>query len=644
MPLITLENASLAYGHHALLDRAALSLDKGERIGLIGRNGGGKSSLMAALAGEIALDEGIVWRGPGLRIGHVAQEPRLDDALTVYQAVAAGLGAVQQVLVDYHRVIAALSHADANHDSLLEQMRELQHELEAHDGWRLQSRVETTLSHLSLPQDSLVGELSGGWKKRVALARALVALPDLLLLDEPTNHLDVSAIEWLEDLLKGFVGSVMFVTHDRRFLDNVATRIVELDRGNLTEFEGGFADYQRKKIELLETEAVQQAKFDKFLAQEEVWIRKGIEARRTRNEGRVRRLESLRSERSARRERLGDVRLTVEQGDRSGKLVAELKHVEMAYGHKVIVRDFSTRILRGDKIGLIGPNGVGKTTLLKLILAEVAPVSGTVRQGTGLSIAYFDQLRAQLDEEATLSDTISKGSDFIELNGARKHVISYLGDFLFPPERARAKVKSLSGGERNRLLLARLFTRPANVLVLDEPTNDLDIETLELLESLLQEYDGTLFLVSHDRAFLDNVVTQIIAFEGEGRLVENAGGYSDWIAYKEKSAVAERLWVRAAPVEKKRVEARTFPSATAAKAKLTFKETHELAGLPAKIEALEAEQAALTLKLGAPELYRDAPDEVLRLQARYARVEKELSDVLARWELLEMKQGYRGAD
>ena len=533
MPYITLDNACLAFGHHALLDHAAFQLDAGERVGLIGRNGAGKSSLLKAIAGTIKLDDGTVWRAPNARVVYVPQEPELDTAHTIFEAVAEGLGNLQQILIDYHQVTHDMSMPDTDMDALMAKMQHLQHELDAQNGWAAQSRVETVLSRLKLDADTLVSTLSGGWRKRVALARALVAEPEVLLLDEPTNHLDLEAIEWLEDLLLGFKGSVLFITHDRRFLDKLATRITELDRGKLTDFVGNFSQYQVKKEELLAVEETHAAKFDKVLAQEEVWIRQGIKARRTRNEGRVRRLETLRLERAARRERQGNVKLHLDAGERSGKLVAELENVSKSYGDKVLIKNFGTRILRGDKIGLLGPNGIGKTTLLKLILGELEPDlnernPGKITRGTKIHVAYFDQMREQLNEEATLAATISPGSDFVEIGNERKHVISYLEDFLFPPQRSRSPVKSLSGGERNRLLLARLFARPANVLVLDEPTNDLDIDTLELLESLLQDFNGTLFLVSHDRAFLENTVTQVIAFEGNGVLTEFGGGYDDW--------------------------------------------------------------------------------------------------------------------
>ena len=631
MPYITLENASLAYGLTPLLDHADFLLDPGERVGLIGRNGTGKSSLLKVIAGESKLDDGTVWRAPGIRLAYVPQEPPLDPEHTVFEAVSEGLGNLRQVLIDYHAVSHAMGEPDADTTALLDRMQHLQHELEAQDGWQVQARVETVLSRLSLPADTPVSTLSGGWRKRVALARALVAAPEILLMDEPTNHLDLEAIEWLEDMLLDFKGALLFITHDRRFLDRLATRIVELDRGHLTEFKGNFSAYQIRKAELLEVEATHAAKFDKVLAQEEAWIRQGIKARRTRNEGRVRRLERLRLERAARRERQGNVRLALDAGERSGKLVAELTHVNKSFGDRVIIRDFSTRILRGDRIGLLGPNGAGKSTLLKLILGELEADNGDIKRGTNLNIAYFDQMREQLNEEATLADTISPGSDFVEIGNERKHVISYLEDFLFPPQRARAPVKSLSGGERNRLLLARLFARPANVLVLDEPTNDLDIDTLELLEELLQDFGGTLFLVSHDRAFLENTVTQVIAFEGNGQLTEFGGGYDDWRRFSEQRAAE-------AVVEKPKAVQQPRPAAPKpAQTRLSFKESHELAALPDKIEALETEQNALNAELADPDIYRNDPQRLKVLQARVAAIDTELEQAMLRWEELESK-------
>jgi ATP-binding cassette subfamily F protein uup len=635
MPYITLDKASLAFGHVALLDKVAFQLDENERVGLIGRNGGGKSSLLRVIAGQAVLDDGILWRQPGVRICYVSQEPILNPDLTVFDAVAEGLGELHQIITDYHHLSHQLAEPDADYEKLLEAMQPLQTALEAQNGWAVQARIETAIQRLELDPEALVGSLSGGVRKRVALAQALVAEPEVLILDEPTNHLDFASIEWLEGLLNNFRGSVLFVTHDRRFLDNVTTRIVELDRGKLASFPGNFTAYQKLKELMLADEAVHSAKFDKVLAQEEVWIRQGIKARGVRNEGRVRRLEQLRRERAARRETVGKVELNVETGDRSGKLVAELSNVSKSYGERKIINDFSCRIQRGDKIGLLGPNGAGKSTLLKIILGELAPDSGEVKMGTKLSVAYFDQLRAQLNEEATLADTISQGSDFIDIGGTRKHVISYLGDFLFAPERARSPVKSLSGGERNRLLLARLFTRPANVLVLDEPTNDLDIETLELLEELLANYDGTLFLVSHDRSFLDNVVTQVIAFEGDGKLMEYVGGYEDWVRVKKYEASQSATTKPVAPPPKANVKADT-PKAKSS-AKLSFKEQKELEDIPLRIEKLEREQEELVAALGAGNLFRDNPAHAKQLQERGAVIEDELLQLMARWEALEGK-------
>ncbi len=621
MPLLQLSSVSLAYGHVPLLDHADLVIEPGERIGLIGRNGTGKTSLFRIVAGETRPDEGNLFATPGLKIASVPQEPTFAPGQTVFEAVAEGVGALTKLLLDYHA---------AAHEGDMDRLHDLQEALEAANGWTVEHRIEATMTRLSLPEDANVADLSGGLRKRVALARALVMEPDLLLLDEPTNHLDIASIEWLEETLATFPKSVLFVTHDRRFLDRVAQRIVELDRGRLQSYPGNFTEYEKRKAEMLAIEAVVNRKFDKELAKEESWIRQGVEARRTRNEGRVRRLEALRLERAARRERVGKVELAVAQGERSGRLVAELEHVGKRYGDKVVVDDFSTRVMRGDKIGLIGANGTGKTTLLKLILGEIAPDSGTVRLGTKITVAYFDQLRAALDEEATLADTITPGSDFVEIEGARKHIISYLGDFLFPPERVRSPVKSLSGGERNRLLLARLFSRPANVLVLDEPTNDLDIETLELLEALLQEYSGTLFLVSHDRAFLDNVVTQTIAHEGGGRWKEYAGGYADWQrARAPRGQASESDRVSSVP---------QTPRGNVKKKKLSFKESRELETLPEKLVALETEQKSLAERLADPAIYKDRTVDVKALTGRNEAIDAELTRLLARWEELEAKK------
>ena len=643
MPLIQLSQVCLAYGHVPLLDHVDIVIEPGQRIGLIGRNGTGKSSLLRVIAGTTTADDGKVWRAPNMKLASVAQEPGLNAEQTVFESVAEGLGEATQLLVDYHAVTHALTEAPDD-AALMQRLHQLMDALESGNGWTLQHRVSTTLSRMQLAEDRRISELSGGQKKRVALARALVLEPELLLLDEPTNHLDLAGIEWLEEVLRSYPGSVLFVTHDRRFLDNVATEILELDRGIASAYPGNFAAYVQAKAGALETEAMHQRKFDKVLAQEEAWIRKGIEARRTRNEGRVRRLEALRLARAARRERVGKVELAVAEGERSGKLVAELTEVSKRFGDRIVVDNFSCRIMRGDKVGLIGPNGSGKTTLLKLILGQLEADEGSVRLGTKLEIAYFDQFRVGLDEEATLADAINKGSDFVEINGARKHIISYLSDFLFPPERARAPVKSLSGGERNRLLLARLFSRPANVLVLDEPTNDLDIETLELLEDLLQDYTGTLFLVSHDRAFLDNVVTQTIASEDgqAGRWKEYAGGYSDWQRALRFSARPDSRNAAPAnsPTRTDRPGDTPKPAANRkpGKAKLGYKEARELAALPERIKVLEGEQASLGARLADGVLYREAPDEAKTLHQRLEAIESELTAALVLWEELEAKK------
>ena len=635
MPLLSVDNACLAFGHVDLLDHAEFQLDAGERVALIGRNGSGKSSLLRAIAGQAALDDGTIWRQTGLRVAYVPQEADFPRERNVFETIADGLGDAARLLVDYHEAMHAV--AESGGAEALARLDALQHEVDAADAWQLNRRVEEVIERLALPADACIASLSGGGVKRVALARALVAEPDLLLLDEPTNHLDIDGILWLESLIREFRGAVVVITHDRVFLDNVATRILELDRGKLRSFPGRFSDYQLRKADELDAEAKANARFDKVLAQEEVWIRKGVEARRTRNEGRVRRLEALRRERVARRDRLGSVKFAVDKGEQSGQMVAELTHVTKQFGDRVVVRDFSTRILRGDRIGLIGPNGAGKTTLLKLILGELAPDSGQVRRGTRQSVAYFDQMRAQLDPELPLTEVISPGSDFVDIGGERKHVIGYLGDFLFAPQRARSPVKSLSGGERNRLLLARLFARPANVMVLDEPTNDLDIETLDLLEELLAGYEGTLFLVSHDRAFLDNVVTQVIAAEGDGRWGEYAGGYADWQRVRQAAAEQAADKARGAPAP--RAVQPEVPKAAAKSTRLGFNEKRELEALPDRIAALEAEQGALHARMVDPALYQQAPQEVARIRARLDELERELEVAMDRWVELEGRTG-----
>ncbi|AUT46057.1 ATP-binding cassette domain-containing protein [Achromobacter sp. AONIH1] len=600
--LITLTDIQLAYGHHPLLDHADFSIQAGERIGLIGRNGAGKSSLLRLLDGRTLPDDGDIARSSGLRVTTVEQEPELDENATVFDVVCNTEG--------------------------------------EHEDWQRPSRVRAVLEKLGLPADAQIAGLSGGTRKRVALARALVDEPDLLLLDEPTNHLDFDGIAWLEDMLRNWKGAAVIITHDRRFLDAVATRIVELDRGRLLSFPGNFSQWQERKAQWLESERLEQARFDKLLAQEEVWIRKGVEARRTRNEGRVRRLERLRVERAERRERVGNVSLALAEGQRSGKLVAELEHVGKRFGDKTVVDDYSTTILRGDRIGIIGPNGAGKTTLLKLILGEMTPDSGNTRMGTNVEVAYFDQMRAQLDENATLVDIISPGSEWVEIGGTRKHVMSYLGDFLFSPARAGSPVRSLSGGERARLLLARLFARPANVLVLDEPTNDLDIETLELLEELLQEYSGTVLLVSHDRAFLNNVVTQTIASEGDGRWRDYVGGYDEWLVQRPAPAAPAADTDKASKpaLDEAAARAKAAKPKPARAAKMNSWELRELEGLPDAIAALEAQQAELAGKLADGSLYRDAPAEVERINGELAKLESELEEKFARWELLEARR------
>ena len=626
MALITLLNAQLAFGHVALLDNTGFSLETGERVGLIGRNGTGKSSLMKILAGLEKPDDGTLHQQQKLRLAFVAQEPLLDLNATVFEVVSVGVaGAI--ALID------AYCRGEGDLDVL-------QDAIEAQDGWNWEQRVTETLDRLHLESGSRVGVLSGGTRKRIALAQALVAQPDVLLLDEPTNHLDLESIEWLETLLIEFVGSIVMITHDRAFLDRVATRIVELDRGHLMSYPGNFGQYLLQKDEQLAQEAVLSAKADKLLAQEEIWIRKGVEARRTRSQSRIGRLEKLRERRSSRREVLGSVKMDVAAGALGGKLVAELVDVGLSFGPKLIVRDFTATVLRGDKVGLIGPNGAGKTTLLKLILGELVPDAGRVRQGANLQVAYFDQLRNALDLDSTLGDFISPGSEWIEIGTQRKHVKSYLADFLFSPARANSPVRSLSGGERNRLLLARLFARPANVLVLDEPTNDLDIDTLELLEDLLQTYEGTVFLVSHDRTFLDNVVTSTIAYEGAGSWREYEGGVQDWLL---QSARARKARAASAPAEKPlpletgklvKKPSKGAQDRPAASGKLSYKEQIELENLLPAIDALEREQLAVRAELASADLYQRDPARAAQLYARDAAIEERMLGDMERWEAL----------
>ena len=635
MALITLTNAQLAFGHVPLLDHTAFSLEAGERIALIGRNGTGKSSLLKVLAGTEKLDDGVLQLQQNLRRFYVPQEPQFQAGITVFDAVGEGVAEAKALRARFEQ------HAPGD------DLDALQTRIEALDGWTWEQRVDEALHRLNLDPAASLDKLSGGTRKRVALGQALVARPDVLLLDEPTNHLDLDAIDWLQTLLTEWRGALIVVSHDRAFIDGVATRIVELDRGVLRSYPGNFTAYEAGKQRELEAEALASARADKLLAQEEVWVRKGVEARRTRSVGRVNRLHKLREQRAARREQLGQVRLEIDTGLPTGKIVAELKDVSLRYpapddsqSERLIVERFTATVLRGDKIGLVGPNGAGKTSLLRLILGEQEPTSGTVRRGTQLQVAYFDQMRAGLDLEATLAHTISPGSEWIETGSSRKHVMSYLTDFLFSPERANSPVSSLSGGERNRLLLARLFALPANVLVLDEPTNDLDIDTLELLEELLQSYSGTVFLVSHDRRFLDNVVTSLIAWEGDlkpGLWREYEGGIEDWKLQRARmQAAASKAEAASAPP----APPAPAPKEAAAKprVKLSYKQQRELDELPARIEALEAEQQAISERLSGTELYTSEPQRVGELQARYAEIEESLMAALERWEALSSPQ------
>jgi ATP-binding cassette subfamily F protein uup len=627
VPLITLKNIQLSYGSAPLLDQLDLAIDRGERICLLGRNGAGKSTLMRVILGELTADDGERVLASSVRLARLIQEVPVGMAGSVFDVVADGIGQLADKIKAYHLISHQL--AETGDESLLDKLSRAQHELEAADGWQLEQRVEMVISRLGLDAEAEFGELSGGLKRRVLLAQALVIEPDLLLLDEPTNHLDIEAIDWMEDFLLNYPGAILFVTHDRAFLRRLATRILELDRGRLTDWPGDYENYLRRKEQRLNAEILANARFDKKLAEEETWIRQGIKARRTRNEGRVRALKAMREERLQRRELTGKAKMQLTSGERSGKLVVEVDKIRYSWEHKPLICDFSTTILRGDRVGIIGPNGSGKTTLLNLLLGRLQPDSGVVKLGTSLQVAYFDQLRGQLDEERSVQDNIAGGSDRVEVAGRSKHIIGYLQDFLFTPERARTPVKALSGGERNRLLLAKLFTKPANVLVLDEPTNDLDVETLELLEELLVDYDGTLLLVSHDREFLDNAVTSCLVFEGEGRVVEYVGGYSDWETIRKrrqqiaKSRVPETQPKPVPDKLKKRTE------------KLSYKDQRELDALPQRIEELEAELDGLQSRLGDPDLYRTQGEQLAQLQQEAARLESELEQAYERWESLE---------
>lgn len=628
MPLLKLDAVSIAFGHHQLLDHIKLVVEKGERICLIGRNGEGKSTLLKIIEGVVIPDSGEVWRQSGLRLARLEQDLPITDKTSVFEFVSGGLAELGETISAYHEMADKVAHTPTKEN--LKKLDKLQHELEANEGWRLHQQVQRVLSRLQLEPDKSMEALSGGWQRRASLARALVSEPDLLLLDEPTNHLDIEAIQWLEDKLAGFRGGLLFVTHDRALLQRLATRIIELDRGQLTSWSGGYQDYLTKKEATLESERVQDAKFDKKLATEERWIRQGVKARRTRNEGRVRALKILRQDRAQRRELGGQVKLSIDSSITSGKLAIEVKNISFSYGDYPIVENFSLRLLRGDRIGLIGPNGVGKTTFFKLLLKEIKPDKGSVRHGTRLQIAHFDQLREHLDLEKSVVDNLNLGSDMVDINGKQRHAVSYLGDFLFAPERVRSPVKSLSGGERNRLLLARLFTRPANFLVLDEPTNDLDIETLELLEAMLVDYSGTLLIVSHDRTFLDNVVTSTLVFEGNGNVKEYLGGYQDWVQRSALEADKTRESKKPKVVAKEKREKQPNQK------KLNYKQARELEQLPGIIEALESEQAMLTTEMAQQDFYQQSDEKISETAERAKQVDVELRQSYERWEILEL--------
>jgi len=627
MSLLRLESVHLHYGTQVLLDDVTLAITRGEKLGLLGRNGVGKTTLLKVLAGELAPDSGERWLRPGARIARLQQTLPGAEPLSVYDAVASGLADVGRLLSEYHSLLQADPPAD------MEQLSRVQQRLEAADGWQLQQRVETTISQLQLPAEANMQELSGGWRRRVALAQALVSEPDILLLDEPTNHLDIPAIRWLEAQLAGFPGAMILITHDRRFLQNVANSIAELDRGRLTHWRGDYQGFLRHREQQMIAEERANELFDKKLAQEEVWIRQGIKARRTRNEGRVRALKALREERQNRRERTGRADFQVESAARSGKIVAELDGVYKHFGEQCVLRDFSTIIQRGDRVGIVGANGAGKSTLVKIILGELTPERGTVTLGSKLEIAYSDQLRGQLDPDKNLIDNVCAGQEFIEINGKRRHAISYLGDFLFSPERVRTPVKALSGGEQNRAILARLFSKPANLLVLDEPTNDLDIETLELLEELLLSFAGTVLLVSHDRDFMDNVVTSLLVLEGDGRVSEHAGGYSDWEARGGCLTPLEDKTRARAPQAEESAGNEQPPAPQ--KRKLSYKEQRELEALPDKMEALEQRQAALEEAVAQPDFYQQEHSTVEQALADLALVQEELDAAFERWAELE---------
>jgi len=626
MALVSIRDVDVGFGGPLLLEEVSFQIERGERICLLGRNGVGKTTLMRLLHGELAPDHGEVTRQQGVRVARLAQEVPKDLGGTIFEQVTGGLGRQGELLAEYHRVSHRLAREGG--DALTAELDRLGHRLDASRGWQIHQQVETVISRMKLDPDAECMALSAGMKRRVLLAKALVCEPDVLLLDEPTNHLDIDAICWLEEFLLRYPAAQLFVTHDRMFLRKLATRIIELDRGRLTNWECDHATYLQRKQAALEAEAKQQALFDKRLAQEEAWIRQGIQARRTRNEGRVRALKRMREERLQRREQPGQVRMQIQQAQRTGRLVIEAKHVTFAYGEQTIIRDLSTTIMRGDRVGIIGPNGSGKTTLLRVLLGEAAPKKGKLRHGTHLQVTYFDQLHAQLDEEQTVQENVGQGSESLLIGGKKKHILGYLQDFLFTPQRARTPVKFLSGGERNRLLLARLFTKPSNVLVFDEPTNDLDAETLELLEELLLQYEGTLLLVSHDRDFLNNVVTSTLVLEGEGRVKEYAGGYDDWLAQRPPPPSADPP---TEPVKPKQ----PAPAASPRPRRITYREQRELEDLPQRIEVLESQQEQLHAAMADPAFYQQQRSQIAAATAQLKELEAELAEAYRRWEFLE---------
>jgi ATP-binding cassette subfamily F protein uup len=627
MPLLRLDKVNLAFGHRPLLENADLEIFRGERVCLLGRNGEGKSSMMRLISGQVVADDGTCWVRPGIRVAQLSQEVDLDSDDIVFKVVAGGLPGLADLLTDYHEAAVSLAHNPGPEE--VNRLAHLQHELEAADGWKMEQRVETVLSRLGLDGDVLFSSLSGGWRRRAMLARALVSEPDILLLDEPTNHLDIEAIAWLEEFLLEYTGALLFVSHDRAFVRKMSSRILELDRGRLSSWPGNYDAYLRGKAEQLETEAKHNALFDKRLSEEEVWIRQGIKARRTRNEGRVRALEAMREQRRQRRERSGAAKIQVEAGETSGKLVFEAEDVSFSYDDTPVIRNFSTRIMRGDRVGIIGPNGAGKSTLVKLLLGQLQPVTGRLTRGTKLEVAYFDQQRAQLDENKSVMNNVADGNQHIMVAGNRRHVAGYLQDFLFPPERLQSPVKSLSGGERNRLLLARLFTQPANLLVMDEPTNDLDVETLELLEEMIDQFQGTLLLVSHDREFLDNVVTSSLVITPEGRVEEYVGGYSDWQRQRPRPGGTKTATAKSAEKQNEK------PAAVKKVAKLSYKEQRELDTLPKTIEELETQQSSLSDQISGASFYQQDQDTIQATLTRLDEVNTKLETCFERWAQLE---------